>query len=850
MTPAEYRALSYVVFPCAGKRPARARTWPTDTLFQVGDNIGLVVPVGVVVIDLDIKPDANGVEAFAGLKPNGWRHTGPRALTGGGGLHLWFRVSPLLELGNSRGALPAGIDVRGGGKGYVIAPPSVHPVTGALYEWQTALVAPEALPELPDWVLEHILAAPAPPPSLASSFTPTVEVQHSAYVAAALASACEVVRNAGKGERNNTLNGQAYSVAGLDVAGLDLGLAEEHLYSAATQAGLTPKEARATIRSALRAGAGHPRVLPSTRSQALRPASSAALPPGHPPEPPPEEPASRTILIGPDELRVNDEAIVALGAADYPDLYQRSGELVRVIRAADRPVLPGADKLKIADELPIIRPLTNGTLRERLSDCAIWHKLNKDLERKPAHPPIWSVIAVADRGEYPGIATLRGIASYPMIRADGTVATSSGYDEQTGYYLGGLPEGIKLAEHPTQADAEAAAGRLLELVSEFDFRGDIDRAAWLAYLLTPLARAVIRGPTPLFLIEANVRGTGKTLLADLAGLLLTGLALPAQTYPYKDDELEKILVSVARYGLPCLCFDNVVGALGGPVLDKWLTSTRPTGRVLGSNDMPQFDWQTLLVATANNASVHGDTDRRAIYVTLETAEERPELRSGWKIPDLPVHIVQHRAELLGDALTILRAHHEAGLPPQGGRAKGTFEGWASRVRDAVMYAGLPDCERAADDPARPTDADTDELAALLEALDRCFGDSWFSVGEALENAFPSSRDAPWQDAQQLREVLTSIAIRGDRPTAQQLGKRFKRYRNRWLNGRVLNNTIDSHRKANAWRVLTRPSAESAGSQRRVPTPPEPEKGSENAPSPECPDSPQTTRTTRNETWRF
>jgi hypothetical protein len=819
-SPDGYRALGYSVFPCDGKRPARCSTWPNSEDFRPGDNIGLVVGEGLVVLDLDLKPGVDGKALLGSLKPPGWKHRGPRAATGGGGWHLWFKAPPLLGLGNSRGDLPVGIDVRGGGRGYVVAPPSIHPETGAEYEWVVPLVPPGELPEIPQWLLSHLLAAPAVSEGAARAAAGARDLDP--YLQAVIEGETAAIRDASEGAGNDTINRAAFKMGGYSHVGLTRADAET-----AVAAGISvwswakaadERAAWRTFESGWQSGCRLPRAVPERRAAAGGGGRRAPDEPphsalgGHPessdsgsmaPQDGDLVSAQEIIKISTDEASVNDQAVAALARAGYPDLYQRAGALTRVVRVTSKP----GDKLRL-DDAPVIRPLSNATLRERLADSAQWLRANSE-GWKPAHPPQWSVLAVADRGEYPDIPPLRGIASYPMIRTDGTVATDAGYDAGTGYYLGALPGDLDLAQDPTRDDAAAAAGRLLELVKDFPFRGDTDRAAWLAYLLTPLARAVIDGPTPLFLVEANVRGSGKTLLADVAGLALTGRPLPAHTYPWGDEELEKVLVGVARMGLPIMCFDNVTGDLGGACLDKWLTSTSPTGRVLGSNEVPQFDWTTVLVATANNAAIAGDTDRRSIYVTLETEHERPELRDGFEIPNLPAHLVANRGRILSDALCILQAHHDAGCPGSSGRSKGTFESWCRRVRDAVMFAGLEDCERAPDDDARPVDAESDELACLLAALWEHFAGSDFTVSSILDAAFPSSGMVQ-STARDLRDVLGSMSPR-DQPTRQLLGKRLARYRNRWLNDLTLNSVKDKHRKIQVWRINERKTAGSTGS---------------------------------------
>ncbi len=78
----------------------------------------------------------------------------PLAATPNEGNHHFFRQRPGEKLGNGRGALPAGIDVRGHG-GYVIAPGAVM-ADGRTYELFGNLVD---APVIPDW-LHGILTAP------------------------------------------------------------------------------------------------------------------------------------------------------------------------------------------------------------------------------------------------------------------------------------------------------------------------------------------------------------------------------------------------------------------------------------------------------------------------------------------------------------------------------------------------------------------------------------------------------------------------------------------------------------------------------------------------------------------
>lgn len=136
-----------------------------------------------------------------------------------------------------------------------------------------------------------------------------------------------------------------------------------------------------------------------------------------------------------------------------------------------------------------ISPLERATLRERLARCARWQEERQGDGDTPirvdVHPPRWCVEAVHARGTWPGIRPLVNVVDHPVVRPDGSVLAASGYDADTALFLStdGLP--LDLPEKPTRDDTRAAAGRLLDVVSDFPFEKDHHRSAWLAGPLTP-----------------------------------------------------------------------------------------------------------------------------------------------------------------------------------------------------------------------------------------------------------------------------------------------------------------------------------------------------------------------------
>lgn len=120
-----------------------AEQWPGDA-----HNIGVHCR-GLVVVDVDVKNGRDGIADLKHLPDMPETYT---VKTPSGGLHLYYRLPPGVEVSNSARNLPAGIDVRGAG-GYVLAPGSI--VDGKPYVIARDLpVAPA-----PEWLLERLRTA-------------------------------------------------------------------------------------------------------------------------------------------------------------------------------------------------------------------------------------------------------------------------------------------------------------------------------------------------------------------------------------------------------------------------------------------------------------------------------------------------------------------------------------------------------------------------------------------------------------------------------------------------------------------------------------------------------------------
>lgn len=280
---ADLAAAGFSVFPCHAsgtdaKKPKPGVYWrnaSTSDHVKVSGwwkrwpdaAVGLdLAKSGLIVIDADRHDaDADGVEAMARLMdrhqfdPNGV----PVVATPNQGTHFYFRQPEGEQLGNGRGSLPAGIDVRGAG-GYVIAPGSVM-ADGRLYEGFGSV---SEAPVLPDW-LRTLIVAPKPervasPVQVVARERPSDE-RIAAYVDAAISDEVDAVRSAPRGTRNHQLNRSAFALGQMVGAGW-VSEAEVTSVLSNAAAGLAkddgPASVAKTIRSGLRSGRAQPREMP------------------------------------------------------------------------------------------------------------------------------------------------------------------------------------------------------------------------------------------------------------------------------------------------------------------------------------------------------------------------------------------------------------------------------------------------------------------------------------------------------------------------------------------------------------------------------------------------------------
>lgn len=508
-------------------------------------------------------------------------------------------------------------------------------------------------------------------------------------------------------------------------------------------------------------------------------------PPKVDPKEPPKPPKKRLPEI---EITVDSEALVDAAEKLLPSLaipvYSYGGQLSTVLSES----LGGVE-----DARP--QRLTTSRLSTLLDSAALWSRVRND-KKEYAAAPQKIVESLSDRGYWPSIPTLQGIASTPFLRPDGEVCQKRGFDAETSIYLAPAVEEVEVSDQPTLVEERDALLLLLGVVQDFPFATAACRAAWLALVLTLLARPSFEGPSPGFLFDANIRGTGKTLLGELAAYIGTGSTAPfKRAYPHDNDEMNKSLLAIARGARRYVLFDEV-RALGGDSINFALTSTTYGGRILGESEDTTLPLNAVFAFTGNNVKLVGDVDRRLLSIRLLSPDERPENRGDFAIPDLVAYVKSDRGRLTSAALTLLRG----AVTGKAGRdtklsSWQSYLGWSAVVRGTigryVPYSQTLGPKFALDDPAnaRPSPEDMPEgvyFSMLLEGIDGLTTSKGSTAATLLDMAYRDTSISTG-NAAKLREALEYLTSTpaGKRPTIRAAGNLFARLRERNVGGRKL-----------------------------------------------------------------
>jgi len=287
---------------------------------------------------------------------------------------------------------------------------------------------------------------------------------------------------------------------------------------------------------------------------------------------------------------------------------------------------PGTRETRVQD-------ISAPALVRALAGAATWEKFDaRAADWMRIDPPARHVAVLFDSTSYLHLAVLSGLTRQPYLRSDGSLMTAAGYDPDTGMFGVFDARESSVPENPGRAEAEAALAVLKDLLTEFSFGNDTDKAAALSAILTATVRPSL-AHAPMFHARAHMVGSGKSYLCELITAFATPQRGTPTTFPRDDEECRKLLLAELLRAPAVIEFDNLTSDLiAHKSLCTALTSEHISGRILGVSKTATVNTRALFLSNGNNVGPMQDMTRRCITIHLDPGCEVPAAR-GFKRPE-------------------------------------------------------------------------------------------------------------------------------------------------------------------------------------------------------------------------
>ena len=382
---------------------------------------------------------------------------------------------------------------------------------------------------------------------------------------------------------------------------------------------------------------------------------------------------------------------------DRPFLFQRAG-IPTVIQTDD-------------NGSPTLRALDADAFKGLVERVVLFEKVTGSVI-EPAWAPRQLIADMMAATNKP-LAVVRGISDVPVYGPNGELVTQDGYQPETSWYI---HPAVALNVPPPNSDLVDRAREVLvdELLYDFPFVSQADRAAAVAAVVEPFARLMISGPTPLKLIESPSPGSGKTLLARIISIPAVGDGLALMSEVRQEDEQRKRITATLLSGARMVLLDNVRSKLDSAAYSAVLTSETWSDRELGSSRTLTLPNHACWLATANNPEVSLEIGRRSVDIRLDAGVERPWDRTGFKHDPLEEWAIEKRPGLVWAALTLIAAWIKAGRP-SGSVVMGSYESYCRVMGGILDVAGIEGFLENRDRVFEQADTEIPEWTGLCES---------------------------------------------------------------------------------------------------------------------------------------
>jgi hypothetical protein len=340
-----------------------------------------------------------------------------------------------------------------------------------------------------------------------------------------------------------------------------------------------------------------------------------------------------------------------------------------------------SDQLVVVNNSQITSILTSNELKGLLSQYVEFFFVDKEKgEFRPLPPDLgntWLCNHV-ERGRLPAIKLF---TNNPVYTSDWRLV-APGYDASSGIYYAGPVVGPR-----------TGTKHLDTFLRDFCFHSPADRSNYLGMLLTTILMPHFIGSKPAVIFNGNQPGLGKSILAQGIAILRDGKSVETASYNPNDEEFEKRIGAIVRFGRTTIIIDNAKSNGRNPriesaCLERCITDAELSFRLLGHSASIRVENSHIFCITANSPDISRDLVTRSVAISL--FHEGDPTRRTFSMPDPETYALTYRPELLGELMGMVDRWLSVGRPLAEIHSRFNKRGWANIVGGILAANGEPD----------------------------------------------------------------------------------------------------------------------------------------------------------------
>ena len=416
-----------------------------------------------------------------------------------------------------------------------------------------------------------------------------------------------------------------------------------------------------------------------------------------------------------------------------------------------------------APKVPILEPIDEYGVRAMVERVAVFQSIGIGGIKNMAAPI--KIIETLIRKKVHAAPTVNGLLTHPIVLMNGDIVATQGLHKQSGLYQHGST--IPGMRKYSQAEAKTALKRLKRVLLEgFEFETKRDATVALSALFTGVVRRIL-DQAPGYAFLAPIQSSGKTTLARLIHVILTGRDMPVTSFAEQnEDEMEKRMLAMLLSSPAMICFDNITDGttFQSAVLSRVMTSPTLKQRLLGLSRDAEVPTNVLMVVTGNNLGMGADELTRWLPVRLNPQTARPHERT-FKNPDVVQHALTIRDNVLRDVTGIIAGFIASMVTmPTASR----FVRWDRMVRQPIIWADGDDVAQIFRENAANSASNGAAIAVLL-SLQELHGSNEFGAGQVAGTMSLPHNNNLTGAVENLREALTAMRCK-DPKSSSSVGR--------------------------------------------------------------------------------